>query len=446
MLSLPSLSSLSADLASGKITSRALVEACLDRALAPDGEGSRVFVRLDSEGARRAADAIDARRRSGLEDRPLAGIPISIKDLFDIEGEVTTSGSVVLANEAPASQDAVAVARLKAAGLVVMGRTNMTEFAYSGLGINPHYGTPANPYDRTTRRIPGGSSSGAAISVTDGMAAAGLGTDTGGSCRIPAALTGITGFKPTAACVPATGTMPLSESLDSIGPLAPSVECCAALHAILSGAPAALARTALDGLRLGVPQTVVLDGLDAHVAATFSQALSRLSAAGVTIVELPLTEFGELAGLNAKGGLIAAEAYALHQHLLRERASEYDPRVSVRMEKGASQSAADYLSLKAARKDWISRVTAQMASVDLLVCPTVPTIAPTLKELEDDEAYGRVNLAMLRNPTFANFLDGCAISIPCHSPGSAPVGLMLIGRGGQDLSVLSTARSLQALF
>lgn len=440
------LQELSAALRAGTLTSRTLVEQCLQRAQDAAGEGSRAFVLLDADHARRAADAVDAARAAGREQRPWAGIPVSVKDLFDVAGQVTTSGSVVLKDAPPATHDAEAVARLKAAGFIVIGRTNMTEFAYSGLGLNPHYGTPANAYQREVRRIPGGSSSGAAISITDGMAAGALGTDTGGSCRIPAALNGIAGYKPTASSVPMQGTFPLSQSLDSVGPLAATAQCCAILHSVLSGdGSVTQASVKLAGLRLAVPQTVVLDGLDAHVATSFAAALSRLSTAGVRITELPLKQFGELAGANAKGGLIAFEAYAAHLERLRDRGPHYDPRVKVRMEKGAAQTPEDYAQLQAFRREWIRSVTASMEGIDLLVCPTVPTIAPTIEELASDDAFGRTNLAMLRNPTFANFLDGCSISVPCHAAGAAPAGLMLIGRNGEDAQVLAAGQAIEAL-
>lgn len=441
-----SLDQLATALRAGSSTSRELVEQCLDRALDPSGEGARTFLHVDAQNARRAADAVDAARRAGTETRPFAGIPVSVKDLFDVAGQVTTAGSVVLRDAAPATHDAEAVRRLKAAGFVVVGRTNMTEFAYSGLGLNPHYGTPANAFDRGLRRIPGGSSSGAAISVTDGMAAGALGTDTGGSCRIPAALNGIAGFKPTAGSVPLAGTFPLSTSLDSIGPLAATARCCAILHATLSDTPAAAnARVDLAGLRLAVAQTVVLDGLDSHVAASFATALSRLSAAHVRVAELALAPFAELAAANAKGGLIAAEAYAAHRDRLARRGDAYDTRVRVRMEKGATQTAQDYEDLQAFRRRWIRSVTERMEGIDFLVCPTVPTVAPAISALASDEEYGRVNLLMLRNPTFANFFDGCALSIPCHAEGTAPVGLMLIGRRGDDARVLAAGQALEAL-
>src|SRR5215468_9686825 len=238
--------------------SRALMDRCLHRIAEASGEGQRTYLKVYGEAARASADAYDAQRRSGATPSRFAGIPVSIKDLFDVAGDVTTAGSMALRHAPPAARDAAAVARLRVAGFVPIGRTNMTEFAFSGLGINPHYDTPRNPYDRATGRLPGGSSSGAAVSVTDGMAAGGLGTDTGGSCRIPAALCGIVGYKPTAKRIPLGGVLPLSFSLDSVGPLAPTVACCSALDAIMAGEePADLVPFPLRGLRLAAPQAVV---------------------------------------------------------------------------------------------------------------------------------------------------------------------------------------------
>jgi aspartyl-tRNA(Asn)/glutamyl-tRNA(Gln) amidotransferase subunit A len=310
----------------------------------------------------------------------------------------------------------------------------MTEFAFSGLGINPHYDTPRNPYDRRTGRIPGGSSSGGAISVTDGMAMAALGSDTGGSVRLPAALCGIVGFKPTARRVPTAGTMPLSQSLDSIGPMAPTVACCAVLDAVLSGeAPAAEEPFPLDGLRVAVPQTLVLDGLDKDVSGAFSAALTALSGAGVRISDIPLHELRELAQVNAKGGFAAAESYAIHRPLIKVKGQDYDPFVLARIERGKEQDAADYIELQWAREEMIQRVAPVTAPFDALVMPTVPIIAPTLREMAVPEAARTTNLLLLRNPAIANFFDRCSISIPCHKAGDAPVGLLAIAAAMEAL-------------
>ena len=336
------------------------------------------------------------------------------------------------------------VARLRAAGFIVIGRSNMTEFAFSGLGINPHYGTPANPYDRGTARIPGGSSSGAAISVADGMAHGALGTDTGGSCRIPAALCGVVGFKPTARRVPTLGAFPLSTSLDSVGPLAATVGCCAVLDAVLAGEPVVeLPAFPLAGLRMAVPQTLALDDVEPAVARAFDGALAALRAAGARVVDIPLRELAELPRINAKGGLAAAESWATHPALIAKAQKHYDPRVLARILRGREQDAAEYTDLVNARGDFIRRLAALTMPFDALVMPTVPVLAPRIADLAADDAYRHANALVLRNPGIANFLDRCSISIPCHRAGEAPVGLMLIGEHGADRRLLAIAAAVE---
>lgn len=433
-------------LATGAISSRELIESCLERIADTSGQGGTAFLKVHAERARAEADAVDRRRRAGIAQPQLAGIPVSIKDLFDVFGDVTAAGSRVLLDRLPATADAPAVARLREAGCIVIGRTNMTEFAYSGLGLNPHFGTPLNPFDRGTGRIPGGSSSGAAIAVTDGMAAAGLGTDTGGSCRIPAALTGIVGFKPTAHRVPRAGVIPLSFTLDSVGQLARTVDCCAQLDAILAGeADDSPAPGELRGARVWVPTTLVLDGLDAHVAATFDRALAVLARAGALISHAALRMLSRLPQLNRLGGISAAEAYAWHRELIEARADAYDPRVAVRILKGREQSAADYLQLMAERARMIAELDGLTTPFDVLAMPTVPVAAPTLAELADDERYVASNALMLRNASIANFFDRCAISVPIHRDGEAPVGLMLIGERDADRRLLAIAQAAECL-
>jgi aspartyl-tRNA(Asn)/glutamyl-tRNA(Gln) amidotransferase subunit A len=436
-----------AQLAAGLIggsSSRRLVEQCLARIADRAGEGERVFLKVHGDDAAAAADFYDRLRAHGAIPSPFAGIPISIKDLFDMAGDVTTAGSRVLRDAPAATRDAPCVARLRAVGFIPIGRTNMTEFAFSGLGINPHYGTPLNPYDRGAARIPGGSSSGAAVSVTDAMAYGALGTDTGGSCRIPAALCGIVGFKPTAHRVPTAGAFPLSTSLDSVGPLAATVACCAVLDAVLAGEPVVeLAPFPLSGLRLAVPQTTVLDGMEPAVARAFEAALAALRKAGAGIVDIPLRELSELPDINAKGGLPAAEAYAIHRALIAKAEKMYDPRVLIRILRGQEQDAADYIDLAEARKKFIRRLAAITAPYDALVMPTVPVTASRLADLESDDAYRRVNFLVLRNPSIANFLDRCSISLPCHRAGDAPVGLMLIGEHGADRRLLAIAAAIE---
>src|SRR5712692_7986483 len=393
-----SLSQIAARLDAGE-PSRALIDQCIERIKDPAGEGDQVFLKVYGEAARTAADAFDQLRRRDATPSPYAGVPIAVKDLFDVAGDVTTAGSVALRQAPAATRDAPTIARMRAAGFVPIGRTNMTEFAFSGLGINPHYGTPRNPYDRKTGRIPGGSSSGSAVAVTDGMAMAALGSDTGGSCRIPAALCGIVGFKPTAHRVPTAGAFPLATSLDSVGPLAASVACCAVLDAVLAGEPAVdLPPFPLSRLRLAVPQTMVLDGMEGAVADAFDAASAALRKAGARIDEIALRELDELPRINAKGGLAAAESYAIHRAIIAKGEKLYDPRVLARILRGREQDAADYIDLVAARAEFIRRLEPITAPYDALLMPTVPVTAPPLAELAADEAYRRVNALVLRNP------------------------------------------------
>jgi aspartyl-tRNA(Asn)/glutamyl-tRNA(Gln) amidotransferase subunit A len=437
---------LARELAERKTTSLALVEDALTRIAAPSGEGARVFLRTRRESALAEARASDALRAQGIVPSPLAGIPVSVKDLFDVAGDITRAGSMVLADAAPAIADAGAVRRLRQAGAIIVGRTNMVEFAFSGLGLNPHYGTPKNPWDRATGRIPGGSSSGAAVSVSDGMAAMGLGTDTGGSVRIPAALCGLAGFKPTARRVPTDGTFPLSGTLDSIGPIARSVACCALVDSILAGAaPQLPPALPLKGLRLGAVQDYVMDDLEAGVAQAYASALTRLSQAGALVSELRFENLRRLPQLNRKGGLVGAEAYALHRELLARRQAEYDPRVAARVLRGADISAADYIDLLAQRSALIAESARLAAPYDALLMPTVPLVAPAIAPLEADDAlYGKANLAMLRNTSVVNFLDGCALTIPCGQAGDAPVGLMAVGQSAEDRRLLAVGLALES--
>ena len=433
-------------LASGTTTSRALVEACLARIAEPGGEGARTFTKVHAEQARTMADAMDLLRRAGRAPSRYAGIPISLKDLFDIAGEPTPAGSRVLADAPPAKANAPVVHRMLAAGFVPIGRTNMTEFAFSGLGINPHYGTPRSPWDRAAGRIPGGSSSGTAVSVSDGMAAAGLGTDTGGSCRIPAAFCGIVGYKPTARRVPIAGVLPLAPSLDSVGPLAPGVACCAVIDAILAGeTPTLPAPTSLNGLRLALPTNFVLDGMDTTVSASFDRALESLSKNGARITRIHLPEFDEVPMVNAKGGFAASEAYAWHRTLLAEKGAGYDPRIRVRIERGERMTAVDYVELLAARRRLIASFDARTREFDALIMPTVPIVAPRIADLDDEREYNQTNMLILRNTAFGNFFDRCSISIPCHRAGEAPVGLMLVGETMGDAKLFSVAAATEAV-
>src|SRR5471030_2931988 len=443
------LADLAAMLDAGTTTSRELTETALERIAADGGNGGAAFCFVDADGARRQADALDALRRAGTRLSPLAGVPVSVKDLFDVQGQPTRAGSRVLADAAPARTDAPAIARLRRAGAVLIGRTNMSEFAFSGLGLNPHYGTPHSPYRSDVagdERIAGGSSSGAAASVADGMAAIALGTDTGGSIRIPAALCGLTGFKPTAARVPTQGGVPLSSTLDSFGPIGLSVACCALVDRILAGRDAGVPATRpLDGVRLGVLTNYVMDGVDETVASAYAAAIGHLSAAGALVEDVRFAPLERLAEVN-RFSFASIEAYAWHRPLLQAHADEYDPRVRVRILKGQPASAADYIDLLQARAAMIEQARALWQRFDAIVCPTVPIVPPRVADLEhDDEAFGRTNALILRNPSVFNFLDSCALSLPCHPRGEAPVGLMLAGAPFGDDALLSIGRAVEAV-
>ena len=376
---------------------------------------------------------------------PLAGIPVSVKDLFDVTGQTTAAGSTVLAGAAPAAEDCPAVARLRAAGAAFVGRTNMVEFAFSGVGINPHHGTPVNPADPKVARIPGGSSSGAAVSVATGAALVGLGSDTGGSIRIPAALCGIVGFKSTARLVPTQGTLPLSPSLDTVCALTRSVRDAVTVHEVLAARKVRLAGKPLASCRLAVARTVMQDHLDNTVAEAFGRSLRVLRQAGAHIEEIGLEEIGELAAINATGGLSAAESYAWHRTLIARHQAEYDPRVALRILRGASMSAADYIDLLAARKAWVGRMEARLQGFDAVLSPTVPIAAPPIAGLLGDDAeFFRINGLLLRNTAVVNMLDGCAISLPCHTPGQLPAGLMLWHAALHDDAVLDLALQVEA--
>jgi aspartyl-tRNA(Asn)/glutamyl-tRNA(Gln) amidotransferase subunit A len=432
-------------LASQKISSRQLVEQALVAIKDSKGEGSRTFLRVHESEALVAADQVDARRRGGAKLSSLAGIPISIKDLFDEAGVTTLGGSKALVGTPAATRDSTVVERLKKAGAVIIGRTNLVEFAYSGLGINPHYGTPKNPFDRATGLIPGGSSSGAAVSVTDGMAAGAIGTDTGGSIRIPAALNGLVGFKPTAKRVPLDGVLPLAFTLDSAGPIAKTVTDCALLDQVLAAEPGGdPQRVNLRDLRFAVPRTVFQDDLSPAVANAFTASLGRLSAAGAKLVELPMAEFAQAAAINPRGALTSAEAYSWHQQWMKDRADKYDPRVIVRIRAGESITAATYIQLLKLREQFIRTINAAASGYDAMLMPTTPDPAPTIAEAsKDDETYFRLNLRMLRNPAIVNLFDGCALSVPYNEPGTAPVGLMIAGTQNADRKILAIGLAVE---
>ena len=435
---------------SGQVSSEELVSDCLRRVEDPASEGRRTIIRhsphvLDQ--AKRAdLERTEAKRHGRTLASPLHGLPVTVKDLFDIEGQVTTAGSRVLRDDPPATRDSEVVARLKSAGALIIGTTNMTEFAFSGLGLNPHYGTPLNPFDRKRGRIPGGSSSGAAVSVTDGMAAVAIGTDTRGSCRIPAALCGIVGFKPTARRVSTSGCIPLSKSLDSVGPLGMSVACCALVDAVIAGEPEQALPRARDlaGLRIGRLTNIVEDDVEASVASAYESALARLQAAGARIFDLRLEALGELPEFLAGGGIAGAEAYAWHRDLLATRIAEYDPRISSRLLGGKDQSAHEYAAKLKLRGQMIEQANLETRELDLVAFPSLPLTAPLIESLAEEEDYVRTNTLMLRNPGLVSFLDRCAISLPIPGAGPLPAGLMLMGETMADRELFGKALAAEA--
>ena len=403
---------------------------------------ARAFVSLDPVGARAAATAAASRAT------PLAGLAVSVKDLFGVEGEVTAAGSAVLREAEPARSDCPAVARLRAAGAAIVGRTNMSEFAFSGVGVNPHHGTPANPADPLTPRIPGGSSSGAAVSVAAGAAYIGLGSDTGGSIRIPAALCGIVGFKNTQRLVPLDGALPLSSTLDTVCAMTRSVRDAVLAHEVLAARKAALAGKPIAQARLAVARTQLLDGMDAQVAQAFESALRALRDAGARVEEIALDEIRDLGTIQARGGFAAAESFTWHRQLLQAKGDRYDPRVRHRIELGAAMKAWEYIELVQARAEWIARVGKALHGFDAVLSPTVPIVAPPIADVapgaERDEAFFRTNALLLRNTSVVNMLDGCALSLPCHRAGSLPVGLMLWHGAMRDDAILDLGLAVEA--
>jgi aspartyl-tRNA(Asn)/glutamyl-tRNA(Gln) amidotransferase subunit A len=435
---------LSRDLAAGRTTSGALVELALARIADPAGEGQRAVMKTYADSARADADHSDRLRKAGIVRSAVDGLPVTVKDLFDVAGDITRAGSKILADAPPAAADALTVARLRAAGAVIVGRTNMVEFAFGAVGLNPHYGTPKNPWDRGVGRVPGGSSSGAAVAVADGMCVMGLGSDTRGSIRQPAALCGVTGFKPTARRVPREGAFPLSYTLDSIGPLANSVACCAVYDAILAGEQlGALASLPARGLRLLLPRSSALDDLDTHVAKAFDASLAALSKAGAVIEERKVPAFDRQAEYFKNGGFAGAEVYAIHRRWA-DRLDQYDPFVAKRIVLGQSIPAWEHVELGLLRAAYIAEVGAQMAPFDACLMPTSPCVAPTIAEAgASDDAYFHWNPRILRNTGLVNFLDGCAVSVPCHAVGEAPVGLTVCGVAMADRHVLRAARAIE---
>ncbi|MGF6351752.1 amidase [Variovorax sp. W2I14] len=436
-----SIAALREGIARGELTHEALIQQVLEAAALPSAQ--HVFTKTYADAALAAARHADAAQKAGVQLGALAGLPVSVKDLYDVAGETTMAGSAVCKGEPPAARDAAAVARLRTQGAAIVGKTNMTEFAFSGVGINPHYGTPRNPADANTPRIPGGSSSGAAVSVALGLAVAGLGSDTGGSIRIPAALCGLVGFKSTQSRAPRTGAFELARSLDTVCAMARSVEDCLVADAAIADAPLVVRRRPLQGLRLAVPRTLMFDGIEPAVARAFERSVQALSAAGAQVVDITMTELAEIASINAPGGFSPIEASAVHRERFAAKREGFDSRVAARIALGTEVRAADYIVMQDRRRDWIGRVEHALEGFDALICPTVPVVAPPIASLAEDAAFFQANGLLLRNTFAINFLDGCAFSLPCHAPDELPVGLMLSSVRGDDARLAAVALAVE---
>jgi aspartyl-tRNA(Asn)/glutamyl-tRNA(Gln) amidotransferase subunit A len=435
------IAAFAADLATGKTTSRALIEAALE-SIARDGSA---FTRVNAERARAEADASDRSRAQEAVASILAGLPVSVKDLFDVAGETTSAGSSILRDAPPAKSDAPVIARLRKAGAVIVGRTHMSEFAFTGLGLNPHFPVCSNPRDAS--RVPGGSSSGAAVSVARGQAAMGLGTDTGGSVRIPAAFCGLVGFKPTQRRITREGAFVLSQSLDSIGPLANSVACCRVSDGALSDLPVdEHPALSVAGIRFAVPMDFVLEGVDNAVGAAFERALARLSDAGARVDRVRFPEFSRVPEITARGTIPNAESFAYHNRmgLLRQR-DRYDPNVLARVEMGARMTAGDYIDLLHARGALIRDTDRRGAGYDALLMPAAATVAPRIRDVAESAAFARANGLALRNASLINFIDRCALSVPMHGEGELPSGLMIVGETMGDARLLAIGEAVEAV-
>ncbi|HWT62923.1 MAG TPA: amidase [Ochrobactrum sp.] len=426
-------------------SSRQNLEEVLSKLEARAGN-EQVFGTVYADAARAEADASDKRLKEGRSRGPLDGRIVSIKDLFDVKGEPTLAGSVIRKSASPAECDAVIVQRLKDAGAVIVGKTHMTEFAFTAVGLNPHYGVPGNAIDSS--RVPGGSSSGAAVSAAEGTSEIAIGSDTGGSIRIPAALNGLVGFKPTARRIPLEGAFPLTPALDSIGPLAKTVADCIFTDAVMAGEAAILPEAAsFSELTIGLPKGLLLSELGSEVAAAFDSAISALVAAGVQFVELELDDLIlQLREATRIGSIVGIAASRIHAETwLKDPDANVDDRVKHTLAKRLKVSDEEFAALMQTRTRLASEVDQRLAGIDFFVTPTTPIVAPTIASVSEDAAeYDRVEGLLLRNTQIANQFDLCSITLPLPVTGM-PVGLMMTARHGTDRKLLSAALSAERL-
>jgi len=444
---MPGLRILSAELRAGRITATGLVERALERTR----QSQAVFISVNP-GLINLTYGIDRARKKSQLLTPLAGIPIALKDLFNLRNEKTLAGSIVRRHYAqPEAADAEVVAPLRAAGLLFFGRANMSEFAYSGIGKNPHFGTPLSIWDRASGRLPGGSSSGSAVAVAEGIVPAALGSDTAGSCRIPAAFNGVVGVKPSFGRMSLTGIYPLSPTLDAPGPIAIDVDSCYILDQLMCGKarPEAemprLRAAAIGELRLVIPEARVMQGLDPEVQGAFERAVETLAAAGANIRRAPLELLDRCDDMFLQRPLVVREVWDHHRDMLARHLDEYDPFVGLRMQSGADVSDAEQQARYADRAQLVAGFEREFAALeaDALLYPTVACVPPPLAATEDAEQARLVNLRCLRNTATVNYFDGCAISLPCHDAGAAPVGLMLCAANGMDEPLYRAAAAVE---
>lgn len=420
----------------------AVAEECLRRSAA---FAEPVFVTLTADRARAEAQAAAARIADGRPASPLDGVPVAVKDLFDAKGTVTTAASALWQDNPAAETDAPVLAHLAAAGMVLIGKTNLTEFAYSGLGLNPHFGTPANPLDTETRRVPGGSSAGSAVAVAARLVPAAIGSDTGGSVRVPAAFNGLVGYKSSERRVPIGGAIPLSYTLDTVGPLAHTVEDCILIDAALRGRSAHVHRPLPREISILVAETLFLDDCEPAVTEAFEAAVRRLETGGVRVRSAPVPELAEAARVMADHGtLAAAEAYHYHRERVdgpeRER---MDARVVARIMKGKAMSAHDVIVILRARARLV-RTLADRLGGALLAGPTVAHVAPEIAPLEaDPDLFNTMNLKTLRNTMVGNFLNLPGVAIPMASPSPLPVSFLVSALPDGDDALLGAALAIE---
>lgn len=436
---------LAAKLRAGDISCEQLITERLELAHETDS----VFIALDDKTLLAQARKVDQQRAAGTA-KPLAGVPISLKDLFNVKGQKTLAGSVVLADKAPVeTEDAEVVASLRKAGMLCFGRTNMSEFAFSGMGLNDHFPPLHSVWDQYGLRIAGGSSSGSAVSVALGIVPGTLGSDTTGSCRIPAAFNGIVGMKPSHGRLSLTGVYPLSHSCDAPGPLAVDVDSCFLLDQLMQGKTFSelpeLAPANIQKLRLLVPKGLVIEALDPEVEVAFKRAVDQLETLGAEIIRAPLPALDQCIDMFMNRNTVIYEAWELHRELIESHGDEFGAYVRSRIESGRSVTEEEQAARYAEKAMLIEQVKQELAEleVDAMIYPTVPCIPPLVKDTQDPEKLGPINLRCLRNTSTVNYFDGCAITLPCHAEGEAPVGLMVSSVHGDDERLLEIAAAIE---